>query len=297
MLGVDELLVKVYATTVNRTDCALVTGRPWIMRLFIGLWKPKLPILGTDFAGEVIEVGANTSKFRVGDRVMGFRDEGLSSQAEFLTISEQQALAVIPEGIEFMEAAACLEAPHYAYNWIKGRSFSANHRVLVNGGTGAIGTALIQFMKKYGVEVTAVANTKNIDLMKKLGADKVFNYESEDFTNCTLRYDYIFDAVGKSTFGKTKHLLKEHGCYISSEFGPYGQNPILAIWTARSRQRKVVFPLPNDIQASVSFMADLLARREYKPVIERVYPLADIAVAYEYVHSGEKTGNVLLAIC
>ena len=292
----DEILVKVHATTVNRTGCALVNGKPFIMRFFIGFLRPKLTVLGTDFAGEVVQVGANVTDYQVGNRVMGFVDEGISGHAEYVAVSIKQPIIEIPHNLDYFEAAACQEATHYAYCWIKNKEINSSHNVLINGATGAIGTALTQFIKYCGASITAVGNTKNIALLAKLGADKIYDYEKQDFLNCDLKYDYIFDAVGKTTFGKSKHLLKSKGVYLSSELGPWIQNPLLAIYTARSKGKKVEFPIPSDIKLSLLYVKKLVESGNYKPVIEKVYSLDEICEAYDYVSSGQKTGNVLLSI-
>lgn len=292
----NEILVKVHANTVNRTGCALVNGKPFIMRFFIGFFRPRLKVLGTDFAGEVVEVGGDVIDYKIGDRVMGFVDEGLSSHAEYTAVSIDKPITIIPKNLDYVEAAACQEATHYAYSWIKNKNIGTNHRVLINGATGAIGTAITQYMKYYGADITAVGNTKNIELLKKLGARKVYDYENENFLDCTLKYDYIFDAVGKSTFGKCKHLLKPHGIYISSELGPWIQNSFLAIFTSWRKGKKVEFPIPSNIKSSLQFVKKLVQEEKYKPVIEKVYSIEEISAAYEYVASGRKTGNIVVVL-
>ncbi len=292
----NQLLVRVHATTVNRTDCAVLTGKPFIMRFFTGLFKPKSPVPGTDFAGEVVAVGDGVTQFKTGDRVFGFNDQGLASQAEYMAIAEKAAVAKIPDGIDFYRAAASLEAAHYAYNFLNKVKPSAGQQVLVNGATGGIGSALVQFLKHFGVTVTAVCNTKNIALVSSLGAAKVIDYQKEDFTRLGEQFDYVFDAVGKSTFGKCKPLLKAGGIYLSTEPGPGGQNLFLPLWTALFSRKKVKFPLPTDIPRSIRFISELLVSGEFKPVIDRKYPLSQVAEAYAYVMTGQKTGNVILEI-
>lgn len=287
-----EVLIKVHATTVNRTDCANLTARPFIMRFVLGVIKPKEIVLGTDFSGEIISKGEKVQSFSVGDKVFGFNDMGAKSQAEYITKTEDQ-LFRIPENIDFKTAAASLEGAHYAYSFIYRANIQAGQRVLINGATGAIGSALLQFVRQYDVEITATSNTKNIALVKSLGADKVYDYTQEDFTEDNNKYDYIFDAVGKSTFGKCKPLLKEKGVYISSELGPYSQNIIYAL-LAPMMNKKVFFPIPYSPQESIPFISNLLREGKYKPVIDRIYPLQDIAKAYEYVILGQKTGNVIV---
>lgn len=289
-----EILVRVYATTVNRTDCAVLTGKPFIMRFFTGFFKPKSAIPGTDFAGVVEAIGSKVTRFKIGNRVFGFNDLGLSSQAEYLTIAENAPVAIIPDGIDFETAAASLEAAHYAFNFLNKVQLTSDQSVLVNGASGGIGSAIVQFLQHYGVAVTAVINTKNFQLASKLGAVRVIDYQKEDFTQLGEKFDFVFDAVGKSTFGKCKPLLKNKGIYISSELGPGGQNIFLPLITSLSGGKKVKFPIPTDIPRSIRFVSQLLATGEFKPVIDKTYPLDKIAEAYAYVMTGEKTGNVIV---
>lgn len=290
----NEILIKVHATTVNRTDCAVMTGKPFIMRFFTGLMKPTSPIPGTDFAGEVVAVGDKVSLFKKGQRVFGFNDQGLASQAEYVAVSETQAIAEIPQNVSYPQAAASLEAAHYAFNFLNKMKLAAGQQVLVNGATGGIGSAMVQFLRHAGVRVTATANTKNLTLVQKLGAEKIINFENEDFTRIEDRFDCVFDAVGKSTFGKCRHLLKPKGVYISSELGPWLQNPLLALITPLLPGKTVKFPLPLDIKRSMKYISELLVLGAFKPVIDRTYPLEQIGEAYVYVASGVKTGNVVV---
>ena len=288
----NEVLVKIHATTVNRTDCANLTAKPFIMRFVLGFLKPRKIILGTDFAGEIISIGKNVDSFQVGDKVFGFNDTGSDSQAEY-TITTPQNLFAIPKNINYQQAAASLEGAHYAYSSMHKVKIQAGQNILINGATGAIGSAFLQFLKPYDVKITASADTPNIDLIKSLGADKVYDYTKEDFTTFTDQYDFIFDMVGKSTFGKCKPLLKKQGIYISSELGPYAQNIFYPIWTAPF-SKKVIFPIPYSTQKTIPYISDLLEKGIFKPVIDRTYSLDQISEAYEYVLSGKKTGNVVI---
>ncbi|NNJ55730.1 MAG: NAD(P)-dependent alcohol dehydrogenase [Bacteroidia bacterium] len=290
--GENEVLIKVHATTVNRTDCANLTAKPFIMRFVLGLFKPRKVTLGTDFAGEVTAIGKTTKKFKVGDRVFGFNDQGSESQAEYLSVSEDD-LFFIPENIEYKEAAASLEGAHYAYSFIHKVAIQPGQKILINGATGGIGSALLQLVKQYDVEIAVTSNTKNVELVKSLGADKIYDYTKEDFTNDDIQYDFIFDAVGKSTFGKCKPLLKEKGIYISSELGPYSQNIFLPMWTT-IQSKKVIFPIPYNKQKTIPYTRNLLKSGEFNPVIDREYRLENLAKAYDYVMTGEKTGNVII---
>lgn len=292
----DEVLIKVHAATVNRTDCANLTAKPLIMRFVIGLLKPKLPITGTDFSGVVEAVGVQVTQFKVGDKVWGFKDAGLSSHAEFITFPEGGAMVTVPDGISFEQAAASAEGAHYAYNIINKVKLIAGQKAVVNGATGAIGSALVQLLRVNQIDVTAVCGKEHLDIVRSLGASKVIDYQSQDFTKDTEVYDFVFDAVGKSTFGKCKPLLKDRGIYISSELGPYSQNPFFALITPFLGGKKVIFPVPLNPKASLVLMRGLLQAGKFNPVIDKCYPLADIADAYRYVMSGRKIGNVIVKI-
>lgn len=286
-----EILIKVYATTVNRTDCANLTAKPLIMRFVLGLFRPRKTILGTDFAGEVV---SESEKYNLGEKVFGFTDTGSESQAEYMIVKEDE-LFPIPEKIDYKQAASSLEGAHYAYTFIHKVDIKDGQKILINGATGGIGSALLQFVRQYNVQITATCNTKNIELIRSLGADKIIDYTKEDFTNDKDKYDFIFDAVGKSTFAKCKPLLKEKGIYISSELGPYSQNILYAI-TSFFTNQKVIFPIPYDKKKTIPFIRNLLKEGKFKPVIDREYEIEDIAKAYEYVMQGQKTGNVVINI-
>ncbi len=292
----DEVLIRVHATTINRTDCGILSGKPYIIRAFVGLTKPKDLVPGTDFAGQIEAIGKNVKAFKAGDRVFGFHDEGLQSQAQCMTIREDKALTIIPDGITYEEAAASAEGAHYAYNFIDKVDLKEGDKVLVNGATGAIGSAAVPLLKHFGAVVTAVGNTKNMELIKSLGADRTYDYLKEDFTKDTEKYRFVFDAVGKSSFPKCKHLLLPKGVYISSELGPNAQNLYLPLITWFRGGKRVIFPLPHSCKRSILFMAKLLDSREFKPVIDTTYPLEKVAEAYTYVASGQKTGNVILSL-
>lgn len=299
----DEVLIRVHAATVNRTDCAMLRAKPFIMRFVTGLFKPNKPVYGTDFAGEIEAVGKKVSSFKVGDKVFGFDDMGLGSHAEYMTLPEDKALATIPDNLPWQQAAASLEGAHYAYNIINKVPLERGQKVLVNGADGAIGSAAVQLLKYYGAHITAVCNTKNMDLVKALGAGNVFDYTKEDFTQSKETYHYIFDTVGKSSFAKCKPLLEPGGAYVFSEPGPMAQNLFLALYTpvvaklpGRQRGKKVIFPVPTDIKRSVLLIKKLIGEGMFKAVIDRTYTLEDIAEAYRYVETGQKTGNVVINV-
>ncbi len=292
----NEVLVKIYATTVNRTDCAMLRAEPFISRFVTGIFKPNRLILGTEFAGKIEAVGKNVTSYEIGDKVFGFDDSGSGSHAQYMTISEDKALTTIPRNITYEQAAASTEGAHYAYNFIKKVNLKSEQKVLVNGATGAIGSAAVQFLKYFGVNVNAVCSTKNIELVKSLGAEKVFDYTKEDFAKDDQKYNFIFDTVGKSSFGKCKPLLKPGGVYISSELGHMSQNIFLALITPIFGNKKVKFPIPTDCRGSVLFTKKLIEKGKFKAVIDRKYPLEQIVEAYKYVEKGQKIGNVVVTV-
>lgn len=290
-----EVLVKVKCTTVNRTDCGVLSGMPFVFRFFIGLTKPKRIVLGTDFAGEIIAVGAHVTNFKVGQHVFGFNDEGASTQAEYMVFDANGALAEIPEGITYPQAAASAEATHYAINFINKVKLNPQHRVFVNGGTGAIGSAAIQFLKYQGIYVVATAPTNLVQTVKNLGADEVIDYQTEDFTKLNQTFDFVFDAVGKSRFKACKPIMKSKSAYLSSELGPKAENIFLPIFTLFSGKR-VIFPVPTQGKKSILFTQKLLAERKFNPLIDCAFTPTQATEAYSYVDAGKKVGNVILNI-
>ncbi|MBN2234433.1 MAG: NAD(P)-dependent alcohol dehydrogenase [Opitutales bacterium] len=291
----NEILVRVHAATVNRTDCGYLLARPWIIRLFAGLFRPRSRVLGTDFAGEVIASGDQVAAFQVGDRVWGFNDNGIKSHAELLVIRESGTVVPIPEGYSYAEAAASAEGAHYAYNFISKVSLKSGDHVLVIGGTGAIGSAMIQWLRDMNVRITAVCDTRGMDAVRRLGVVDCVDYTREDFTRSTDRYDCVFDAVGKSRFGLCRHLLKPGGTYLSSELGPHGENLILPLITRfRKDGKRVRFPIPFDCRRTLLLLNEKIRKGAFKPLIDRHYPFEAIPEAFEYVLEGQKLGNVVI---
>jgi NADPH:quinone reductase-like Zn-dependent oxidoreductase len=291
-----ELLVRVHATTVNRTDCGFRAGKPFIVRFFSGLTRPRRQILGTEFAGVVEAVGAGVTSFGVGERVFGYSEPALGAHAEYLTIREDGPVATIPAGMTFEEAAPGTEGSHYALSFIRRAKIGSGHRVLVNGATGAIGSAAVQILKGLGAEVTAVCHGEHVELVRVLGADRVIDLAAEDFTQDGRTYHVVLDAVGKSSFGRCKRLLEPRGIYLSSELGPRTQNPFLALVTPLLGGRRVLFPIPRQSKETVTYLRDLIGSGTFRPLIDRRYPLDRIVEAYGYVETGRKVGNVVITV-
>jgi NADPH:quinone reductase-like Zn-dependent oxidoreductase len=294
--GDGELLIRVHAATVNRTDCAMLRAKPWIMRLFTGLRRPKKSVLGTDFAGTVQAVGQNVDSFQPGDRVFGFNDEGLGSHAEYTIVAANDALATIPADMSFEQAAASIEGAHYALNFINKVTIESGHEVLVNGATGAIGAAAVQLLASLGARITAVCGAQHQELVTALGAERVIDYHTQDFTRSEGTYHFVFDAVGKSSFRQCRPVLRPSGVYISSELGWMAQNLFFALTTPLFRGRRVVFPFPRDRETSVLTIKRLVESGQYRAVIDRTHPLDEIARAFRYVETGQKIGNVVITM-
>ena len=292
----NEVLIKVYSSTVNRTDAGFRSAEYFISRFWTGLLRPKNQILGCEFSGVIEEIGKDVTTFKKGDKVFGYNDKTCGGHGEYLTIAETDAVTTIPEGFSFDEAAAISEGAHYALVDIRAAKVERGQNTLVNGATGAIGSAAVQLLKHFGAKVTAVCNTKNVALVKSLGADTVIDYQTQDLTKTKNKYEFIFDAVGKSSFGQCKPLLTEKGIYISTELGKNGENILLALITPLRGGKKLLFPIPSITKNDLVFLKKLAEKGEYKPVIDRRYTLDQIVEAYKYVESGQKTGNVIVKI-
>ena len=290
----DEVLIRIHATTVSRTDCGLRSADMFISRFVTGLLRPKRKILGSDFAGEVEAIGAAVTEFEVGDQVFGINPWKFGAHAEFICIGESAALAHKPAGVTFEEAAAVCDGAILALNALRPADLRKGQKILVYGASGSIGTAGVQLARYWGADVTAVCNTKNFELVRSLGADEVIDYTQEDFTKNGQTYDVIFDAVGKQSFKRCRGSLKRGGIYVATD---HLQNLVLALWTARIGAKRVLFPIPPRFtKKDVVFLKELIERSQYRAVIERRYPLEQVVEATRYVETKQKTGNVVLTV-
>lgn len=292
-----EALIRVHTTTVSRTDCGMLRPHPFFVRLIAGLRRPKRTILGMDFAGEVEAVGAGVTSFRPGDRVFGVSPDVYGAHAEYLCMPEKGAVAVMPEGVRFSDAVVC-EGAWYADTYLKAFRLKPEDSILVYGASGAIGTAAVQLAKSYGAKVTAVVATRHLELVRTLGADRAVDYTAEDFTQIGETFDFVFDAVGKTTFFHCRRLLKPKGVFAATDLGPWCQNPLLAIWSSITGSHRVVFPLPlsGKAKAFVDFLKTRMEAGEFRAVIDREFPLEAIADAYRYVETKQKTGIVVINV-
>ena len=292
----NEVLIKVYATTVNRTDCGFRSAEYFISRFFSGLFRPKNKTLGNEFAGVIEAIGKEVSSFNIGDKVFGYNDIKFGAHAEYMTIAENEAITTMPGNLTFEEAAPITEGGHYALCDIRAAKIKDGHNVMIYGATGAIGSAAVQLAKYFGAKVTAVCNTKNVELVKSLGADRVIDYTKQDFTKTDQTFDLVFDAVGKSSFGKCKPILNKNGIYISTELGKNSENIFLALTTRIFGGKKVLFPIPTISKKDVIFLKELVESGKFKPVIDKHFSLEHIVEAYKYVETGQKTGNVVITL-
>jgi NADPH:quinone reductase-like Zn-dependent oxidoreductase len=290
----DEVLVKIHATTVNRTDCGWRSAKPFIARYFTGLRRPKRRILGSELAGEVEAVGGAVSEFKVGDHVFGVNYFG--AHAEFVCVQEDRPLAHKPAGMTFDEAAAVSDGAILALTALRKGNLRKGQKILIYGASGSIGTAAVQLAKHFEADVTAVCNTKNVELVRSLGADEVVDYLQEDFTKNGKTYDAVFDAVGKHSFRRCRRSVKPGGFYVETDLGFLWHVPLLALATRRIGDKRVTLPTPNYTKKDVLFLKELIEAGRYRPVIDCSYPLEQVVEATKYVETGQKTGNVVLTV-
>jgi NADPH:quinone reductase-like Zn-dependent oxidoreductase len=291
----DEIRIKIHATSVTRTDIGLRAGKPFIVRFFFGLLRPRRSILGTELAGEVDAVGRGVTQFVAGDHVFGstpnFRT---GAYAEYICLEESAPIAHKPARMTFEEAAAVTDGMILALMCLEAANAGKAQRIVVYGASGAIGTAGVQLARHFGADVTAVCTTKNVELVRSLGADRVIDYTKEDFTKNGETYDIIFDAVGKHSFSKCKGSLKQGGVFVATDGL---RNAFLALWTSRIGDKKVLFPIPpHYTQQNVLLLKELIEAGKYRAVIDRCYPLESVVEAHRYVETEQKTGNVVLTL-
>ena len=286
----DEVLVKVRATTVTRTDVHMRAAKPFFWRFMLGLRRPRRRILGLEFAGVVEAVGSNVTQFMVGDRVFGARN---GSHAEYVCVREAGVIAQIPEGMSFTEATALTDGFYQAYGGLTHANVDGDTRLLIYGASGSYGTAAVQLGKHhFGAHVTAVCNTKNLELVRSLGADEVVDYLKDDFTRSGKRYDVVVDAVGKHSFYRSRRVLADDGLYVATD---RLYNFPLVFLTKLGRKR-VVFTGERPAKKHVLLLKELIEAGKYRAVVDRTYPLEDVLEATRYVESWQKTGNVVLTV-
>ncbi|MDQ7057588.1 MAG: NAD(P)-dependent alcohol dehydrogenase [Ghiorsea sp.] len=295
----DEVLVKIHASSVTRADSMMRQGIPHFGRLFLGLTKPKHPMTGTGFAGEVIEVGQDVSQYVVGDKVFGESVFGSGTNTEYICLSETGMMAKLPEGMPYDAGASVCDGAVTSLNFLKNLAcIQEGQQVLIYGASGSLGSAAVQIAKHYGAVVTGVCSANNMEMVKGLGADKIIDYQHEDFTAQGKTYDIIYDTVGKLSFSQCQKSLTEKGRYLS---------PILSIplflkmlQTSICGSKKAKFSATgmlheSELKEMLVEVRDMLQAGHLKTVIDRRYPLAKVAEAHRYVDTGHKRGNVIIS--
>jgi NADPH:quinone reductase-like Zn-dependent oxidoreductase len=297
----DEILVKIHATTVNRADCATREANRrsglavmLLSRLISGIRRPRQRILGTEFAGVVEAVGGAVNKFAIGDHVFGNSGFKFGAHAELICVRESVLIAHKPTNMSFEEVAAVCDGALNALWCLRLADLRKGQRILIYGASGSIGTAGVQLARSFDAHVTAVCNTKNVELVRSLGANVVIDYFQEDFTRNGETYDIIFDAVGKHSFRRCRSSLARGGSYLATD-GLW--NLLLTLWTSRIGDKKVLFKIPpRYTQKDILFLKGLIEAGKYRAVIDRLYPLEDVVEAARYVETEQKTGNVVITV-
>jgi len=291
----DELLVRVLATTVTRGDAMRVRGKEYrFTRLFTGIRRPREPRCGTEFAGRVEAVGPAVTEFQVGDDVFGIAS---GANAEFVVVKESGVVARKPEALTFEEAAAIPDGALLALSCLPAADRVRGKHVLVYGAAGSIGSAAVQILvNHYGANVSAVCDTKDLELVRSLGATRVFDRFAEDFTNSGERYDVIFDAVGKHSFRRCRRSLKPRGLYVSMDLGFLYHLPFLALLTKLVGKRRAAVGIGRYRREDLLLVCELVNNGRYRAVIDRAYSLNEVVEAARYVESGQKTGSVVLRV-
>lgn len=285
----NELLVRIHATAVNSGDARIRSADPWAVRLFFGLSKPRKPILGGVFSGEVVEVGNTVSKYKTGDLIFGSTGMEFGANAEFKALGESAAITFKPESFTHLEAAIIPFGAMTALHFIRRANIRPGQKVLIYGASGAVGSAAVQLAKSYGAEVTAVCSGANAALMQKIGADKVLNYHKEDLRLNKEQYDVIYETVNKLSFSESIRHLKKRGILI---LGAADFSKMVRSGFARMSGKKVITGVIKESAESMQFVKELIDRGNYQPVLDRVYSLDQIVQAHEYVDLGHKKGNV-----
>jgi len=299
----NEILVRVEARSINFGDLFARRGvpsrefnMPFVLliptKLIFGINKPNIRILGSEYAGVVEAVGSAVSKFKVGDEVYGYQGQNMGANAEYLTVAEDATVAHKPSNMSFEEATAVPYGAITAYHLLKKADLKEGKKILINGASGAIGAAAVQFAKLHGAEVTGVAGVKRLDYVRGLGADHVIDYKQQDFTKNGETYDVIFDILGKSTFATAKKSLTDDGIYLRASF------KMREVWQMLMNPlrggKKVVCALASESQDDLIHIAKLVEEGKYTTILDRSYPLEDIADAHRYVEDGNKTGSVVV---
>jgi NADPH:quinone reductase-like Zn-dependent oxidoreductase len=292
----NEVLIKIYATTVTSGDCRVRKADPFAIRFFNGLTKPKkTTILGNELAGEIEETGKNVKLFRKGDQVFGQAGMGLGANAEYICLREDATLVLKPKNLTYEEAASIPFGGNTALHFLRKGNIRSSQKVLIYGASGSLGTAAVQLAKNFGADVTGVCSTVNAELVKSLGADEVIDYTKEDFTKIGQTYDIIFDTTGKSPFSGCVKSLKQKGIYLRAVHMSLS-SIVRGLWTSMTSSKKVIGGVASELKENLVFLKELIDMGKLKPVIDKCYPFEQIVEAHRYVDKGHKRGNVAITV-
>ena len=291
--GPKDILLRVFATTVNRTDCGLRSAEYVVSRLFSGIFKPKRPVLGSEFAGEVVALGAQVARFKVGDQVFGYDDLRFGAYAEYMITSADGGVALLPKGWSYTDAVALTEGIHCAWCDLKAAHVGTGSQVLVNGATGAIGSGAVQLAVSLGAEVTAVCSHRNVDLVREVGAHHVIDYGQTELLQLDARFDTFFDVFGNYRFDRVRHLLTRRGTYVQTIPSARIAKDSLLTLGRRQRARLVVV---RSRRAQLDWLRQHIDGGRLRVVIDRSYPLDEAAEAHRYLATKRARGKVVLAV-
>jgi len=292
----SEVLIKIYATSVTSGDCRMRKADPFAVRFFNGLTRPqKITILGNELAGEIEAVGKDVKLFKKGNQVFGQAGMSLGSNAEYICLPEDGALAIKPTNLTYEEAAVIPFGGNTALHFLRKGNIRSGQKVLIYGASGSLGTAAVQLAKYFGAEVTGVCSTSNVELVKSLGSDMVIDYTKENFTKSGQIYDIIFDTTGKSPFSDCVKSLRQNGIYLRAVHMTLS-SIFQGIWTSLTSSKKVIGGVASERKENLVLLKDLIESGKLKPVIDRRYPFEQIADAHRYVDKGHKKGNVAITV-
>jgi NADPH:quinone reductase-like Zn-dependent oxidoreductase len=296
----NEVLIRIHATTVTATECTFRKGEPLFSRLFTGLRRPKITILGEELAGEIEAVGKDVKLFKKGDQVFGTAGPGFGANTEYICVPEDGVLAIKPTNMTYEESAASVDGFLTALPFLRDKgNIQSGQSVLIYGASGSVGAAAVQIARYFGAEVTGVCSSTNLELVKSLGADTVIDYTKEDFTKTGETYDIIFDTVGKTSFSRCKSSLTQNGIFLEAGIG-LGIFPHV-LWTSLFGGKKAKIAAtglrsPQERTKDLMLLKELMEAGKIKPVIDKRYPLEQIAEAHRYVDAGHKKGNVVITV-
>jgi NADPH:quinone reductase-like Zn-dependent oxidoreductase len=292
----NEVLIKIYSSSVTSGDIRMRKADPFAIRFFNGFMKPKkITVLGNELAGEIEAIGKDVKLFKKGDQVFGQAGLTLGTNAEYICLSEDVALTIKPTNLTYEEAAVIPFGGNTSLHFLREGNIRSGQKVLIYGASGSLGVSAIQLAKYFGAEVTGVCSPKNFEMVKSLGTDKVIDYTKEDFAQNGPVYDIVFDTLGKSPFSGCIKSLKKNGIYLRAVHMSLS-SVVRGFWTSFTTSKKVIGGLATERKENLIFLKELIETGKLKPVIDRRYPLEQLVEAHDYVEKGHKKGNVSITV-